>query len=344
MFVLAIIELESYLSYSGYIIYFPWIINFSPPLILLLGPLSFLHLKNILNLNGSSKRNFGHFIPAIAYTLYSLFFFLQPETFKITAALKNFRPESITTDIASSFSVDPLNIQGIVVIEGLAIHLLIYSMVSVFYVINIRFRNPKVDIKIDSANFQWANFWIISLLVGSILFLMTGGIINGYILYNPILPAYSVNLFCTGIVYAATIFWIGRKLSSSRIANKYAKSNLTSEHKKFKFLKLKVIMDTQKPYKSQDFSLSHLAKLANLSTHHTSQVVNEGAGMTFNEFVNQYRVEEARSILQSSSENQIKIEVLAYQVGYKSKSAFFNSFRRYTKTTPAQFRELSSKE
>jgi AraC-like DNA-binding protein len=169
---------------------------------------------------------------------------------------------------------------------------------------------------------------------------MTGGVINGYIVYKSILPSYTVDIFCVVVVYGTTIFWISRALVSQIEKSKYAKSPLNPDLQRQKLLKLREIMATQKPYKSQEFSLSHLARLANLSTHHASQVINSGSGMSFNEFVNLYRVEEARNILQSSVGNQVKIETLAYELGYKSKSAFFNSFKKYTETTPARFREL----
>lgn len=144
MLVLAIIELESFLTYSGYIIYVPWMINLSPPLILLIGPLAFLQVKNILHLNGSFKNKLRHFIPAIAYALYSLFFFLQPDSFKINAALENFHPGSAIEQVLPSFPIDPLHIQGIVVIEGLGIHLLFYTVMCAIVIIRIKVQTPRL--------------------------------------------------------------------------------------------------------------------------------------------------------------------------------------------------------
>jgi len=337
MFVLVLVELESFLNYSGYIIYFPFMINVSPPLILILGPLSYLYIKKLQGELIIKRKTLAHFIPAITYFAYSFLFFLQPSSFKVAAALRSFHPEVVSAKILSSFEVDPFNIQGLVVVEGLAFHLLCYSLASV---IALRFQKTKPK---EIRESQWLLFWTMSLLTGSIIFLLTGGVVNGYVLFKSVLPPYFINLFSVLLVYGTTIFWISRLIVQKVSTDKYSKSGLSAEFQQSKLVQLRQIMERDKPYKSPEFSLTELAKLSNLSPHHTSQVINTCTGMSFNEFVNVYRVEEARVVLKSPERHSIKVELLAYELGYKSKSAFFNSFRRYTDTTPARFRELVQK-
>ena len=338
MGILVLIELESFLNYSGYIIHWPFLINVSPSLILVLGPLSYLYLKKLRSESINNQNVLIHFIPAIGYFVYSFLFFLQPTSFKINAVLRSFHPEAVLGRILPSFEIDPLNIQGIVVVEGLALHLLCYSMACL---INLKWKEVKLK-KVREER-QWPMFWAIGILLGSVIFLLTGGVVNGVVLYERILPAYFIDIFSMVLVYGTTMFWISRVILTKMPGSKYAKSGLSLEFQQIKLLMLREVMATQKPYKSPDFSLSQLANLSNLSPHQASQVINSGTGMTFNEFVNVYRVEEARSVLMSSANNAVKVEMLAYELGYKSKSAFFTSFRRHTATTPARFRELVQK-
>lgn len=338
LLVLVVIELESFLNYSGYIMYYPFMVNVSPPLIFILGPLSYLYLKRLRN-ESIPKGNVAiHFVPAIGYFMYSFFFYLQPTNFKINAVLRSFHPEAVFVKIRSAFDLDPLNIQGIVVVEGLALHMLGYALVSVASLI---FQKQKA--KEIRGDVQWSWFWTCSILLGSIIFLLTGGVVNGFVFYKSALPAYCIDLFSMVLVYATTVFWISKMLVQKVTGDKYAKSGLSTEVQQMKLLRLREIMEKQKPYKSAHFSLRELARLSNLSSHHTSQVINSGTGMSFNEFVNLYRVEEARNVLKSPESNLVKVELLAYELGYKSKSAFFNSFKRYTDTTPSRFRELVQK-
>ena len=88
-------------------------------------------------------------------------------------------------------------------------------------------------------------------------------------------------------------------------------------------------------------SLSGLAKQINESSHHVSQVINEKLNVNFFELLAKYRVEEAKKILFADKNKKLTIEELAEQVGYNSKSAFNNAFKKLTSQTPSEFRDNS---
>ena len=56
------------------------------------------------------------------------------------------------------------------------------------------------------------------------------------------------------------------------------------------------------------------------------------------DFINKYRVEEAKKKLSSRTYKQFTILAIAYEVGFNSKSAFYNAFKKFTDTTPTKFR------
>jgi AraC-like DNA-binding protein len=58
----------------------------------------------------------------------------------------------------------------------------------------------------------------------------------------------------------------------------------------------------------------------------------------FSDFINYYRVEEAKKLLQDPRGAQKKIIVLAFDVGFNTKVAFYNVFKKFTGMTPAQYR------
>ncbi len=333
MLLLALIEVEAFLSYSGYIIYCPFFVNASPPLVLMLGPLSFRVVRKLLGMSLSEKYELLHFIPALAYFGYSFLFFVQPVDFKLYAVLRSFHPEAVAEEIRPLFAIDPLHIRGFVVVEGLAIHLFGYAIASVFQLVHVN----------KTHGTKWAYFWVSGIFVGSIVFLMTGGVVNGYVLFKSLLPGYFTDLFSVALVYATSIYWVAAAVFQRKAGDKYAKSGLTPEFQQSKLHTLRTIMETQKPYKSPSFSLAELARLSRISPHQASQIINTGTGMSFNDFVNLYRIKEAQDVLRSTQCAAIKVEVLAYELGYKSKSAFFNSFKRHTDTTPARYREFAQK-
>jgi len=76
-----------------------------------------------------------------------------------------------------------------------------------------------------------------------------------------------------------------------------------------------------------------------VSPHHVSQVINEKLGKSFFELLASYRVEEAKKILSDEKRSNITVEEISELVGYNSKTAFNNAFRKITGKTPSEFRK-----
>ena len=124
-------------------------------------------------------------------------------------------------------------------------------------------------------------------------------------------------------------------------AKKYEKSTLTLERSDFYLKKLLAVMETEKPYTDHDLSLSKLAANLSLPTHHLSQIINERLNQNFFDFINSYRVEEAKRKLLDPAKKHYSLLVIAEEVGFNSKSAFNTAFKKQTNLTPSEFRKLS---
>lgn len=98
-------------------------------------------------------------------------------------------------------------------------------------------------------------------------------------------------------------------------------------------------MEVNKYFVNNLASLSGLSKQINETSHHVSQVINEQLNMNFFELLAKYRVEEAKRILLADKNKKITIEELSEMVGYNSKSAFNNAFKKLTLKTPSEFSE-----
>jgi AraC-like DNA-binding protein len=119
---------------------------------------------------------------------------------------------------------------------------------------------------------------------------------------------------------------------------KYQKSALAASQALAVHEQLIAMMQADKPYRDSDLSLLTLAQRLGVSTHHLSQVINEHAGCNFFDFVNAYRVREAQTLLADPAEQRGSILALSMEAGFKSKSAFYNAFRKHVGMTPAQYR------
>lgn len=112
---------------------------------------------------------------------------------------------------------------------------------------------------------------------------------------------------------------------------------------KFPELKEKLLkyMDEQKPYLKSDLKLSELADSLSVPYYHLSQLINETFLVNFYDFINKYRVEDAKKLLVEDTRNY-KILAIAYEVGFNSKATFNRVFKKYIDYTPSEFKEKFS--
>lgn len=88
-------------------------------------------------------------------------------------------------------------------------------------------------------------------------------------------------------------------------------------------------------YLNPKLSLSEVAAMAKSNRTYVSRFFNDDHGKTFFEFVNEYRVKYAMTLLKSSDE---KLDVIAEQSGFNSRQAFHRVFSKMTGQTPEQYR------
>ncbi|MEI9810951.1 MAG: helix-turn-helix transcriptional regulator [Bacteroidota bacterium] len=129
------------------------------------------------------------------------------------------------------------------------------------------------------------------------------------------------------------------KLVVHRPAKKYSNSGLSEEDVITIREALQKLMPVQKPYLNPELTINDLALLAKCNRHHLSQVLNEGLQRSFYDYVNHYRVEEARQLLLDPAKEGHKIASIAYDAGFNSLSTFNEVFKKMTGATPSQFRK-----
>lgn len=118
---------------------------------------------------------------------------------------------------------------------------------------------------------------------------------------------------------------------------RYAKKKLDAELVKEKIPMLEALMQEKLVYTNPELKLVELAGMLSLSAHQLSQLLNDHLGKTFNSYINDYRIIKACEII--TSNQNLKLEAVGYEVGFNSKSSFFTAFKRYTGKTPKSYKE-----
>ena len=120
---------------------------------------------------------------------------------------------------------------------------------------------------------------------------------------------------------------------------KYANSTLKEDEASRIMAHLQILTQDRKIFIDQTISIERLSVLLNTSRHILSQVINEKMGQSFYDYINSYRIEEAKSLLKEPERQNHKIAFIAYEAGFNSLSTFNDVFKKMTGLTPSQYRE-----
>jgi AraC-like DNA-binding protein len=105
--------------------------------------------------------------------------------------------------------------------------------------------------------------------------------------------------------------------------------------------KIRVMMEINKLFLNPELSLEELASELNVHKNYVSFVVNEVFNKNFYNFINSYRINEARKMLSDPEFNHLSIEGIAKSCGYKSRNVFYPLFKKETGQTPLEFKTKS---
>ena len=349
LFFLSLDIFEIFLCYTDYIFYVPWMVNVAEPFSYLYGPFAYFYARSLIDENFRFERKHIPYVaPAVLHFIYRIPFYLQSNAFKLHDVIHSYQ-KSYTID----YEVEPIAWfpDGIIITgEWFDVLLFAWSLpfnfYSVYLVLRYAHRQRISLFTTNNTSLKWLVLTTLYLtatfvIFGLISFTDTGDLGDIYIA-----TAMSVVLYCMSF-YVVTKSQVLQSTNTpgpapepeTEMRKKYEKSTLSVDSTDELLGKLKTYMETEKPFLNSELGLPELAAALSLSTHHLSQLINEGLNQNFFDFINSYRIEEIKKQLHDPKLSHIKIEEIAFQNGFNSKSAFNTAFKKFTTTTPSQYRK-----
>lgn len=335
LLVIAVILTLNILLNTGYLLRLPHLAQLHVPLQFLIGPLVYLYLRALLQ----KERRLGrldllHFVPAILCLAYLLPFYLQSGENKVAylrAALESY-PFEWRVRTALVMTHGGFYLFLCLVLPGL---------------LPRRKSNVSGDAGVR-ADLFWARVWAASLTL-----IWTAGVVRFVVDYsvqsNLVVPLL-FTVFVNATVYmrlrgAETQAESPPKAAlAAAPARKYEKSTLTPERAERYLRRLRELMESEKPYTDGELTLQKLAERLSVSQHHLSQIINERLNQNFTDFVNTYRVAEAKRRLVDPRGSHLSILAIAEHVGFNSKSSFNAVFKKIVGMTPSEWRRSQTAE
>ena len=150
--------------------------------------------------------------------------------------------------------------------------------------------------------------------------------------------------FISGSIIFSVLFYIVFSffLFNKRVMNKiFIKNRIKNTIPKSVYasgvaIDIDKIMSDEKLYINANLKIADVAEKVELTTHELSKFLNDSLGKSFADFINEYRIEEAKHLI--TTNNNYTIEAIGNLSGFNSKSAFYKAFKKHTETTPAQYK------
>ncbi len=134
------------------------------------------------------------------------------------------------------------------------------------------------------------------------------------------------------------LFQLIAKLTGKKLAQVHLGSTINITDDNLYFKELHFLMKEAKIYRDSNLSLDSISKMLNISSNYLSQLVNKLSETNFSDYVNSFRIEDAKSKLKDSKFTNYTILDIALESGFNSKSTFYSVFKKHTGLSPKEFR------
>ena len=140
------------------------------------------------------------------------------------------------------------------------------------------------------------------------------------------------------VLYLSVFLWLfGRKNDLNEIKPKYQNKKVPTDEANKILSELNNIMQKDKLYLNPELKSAQIAEKLDISVHLLSQLLNDNLQINFNQFINTFRIEAAKKMIETN--DQITLEAIGVECGFKSKSSFYTAFKSALGQTPAQYRK-----
>ncbi|MBO0931559.1 helix-turn-helix domain-containing protein [Fibrella aquatilis] len=331
---------EVLLCYSDTIASVPYLIGFSEPFNFVFPPLFYFYTVALARPNFRWKASFNWaFLPALLHAIYLIPFVAQSNTWLLQTVEIAYRratqTDAVFRDLWWASSYKPFYQ---VFKYLLASYQIGYLLLTLRLISQLKQKDEATKISLE---------WVRQLCLSFLLVIVVYAVLTFYY-QSDVGDVYIAT--CVSLVFFTMSF---RLISQSKILARQAMNDGTATLPRVKYEKTALdeqtsiqtlnrllnYMEREKPYRQNNLTLSVLASQLATAPHHLSQVINQYCSQNFFDFINAYRVQEIQSKLVVPQYSHIKIEEIAYESGFNSKSAFNAAFKKMTQQTPSQYRK-----
>ena len=313
-----------------------------------LGPLIYFYIQSLLNPNFKlSKTNFLHLIPGLLYLIYSI---IMVVTDKLILHKYYFLADGMDRDFDTWYQHTGF------------VSMIFYFILSLKYYQKYQQLMQNLVSFADNLLFKWIKTFLIAFLIMQLLqvsFFLLGFLFDlanyvgswwyflsfAIVMYYIAITGYS-NASVTSIPFQFDSFQNQKVFLLPSHENEIIEeidfeTIKPSEIQSEEILQLKVriisLFETEKLSQNAELTLTEIAKKLNTNISVISKAINQGFQMNFNDFVNQYRVQEVKKAFEKGEHKKTTLLGIAFDCGFNSKATFNRAFKKNTGFSPKEF-------
>ncbi|OJJ19363.1 hypothetical protein BKI52_21370 [marine bacterium AO1-C] len=314
-----------------YLKYF-YLAGFTRGFTLLIGPVVFLYTRSIIQ--PTFRLKLRDFLHLLGYGVAMLMMVAQPRKKSIEAA----------TQLVDTFLMDGLPATPLVLTRFgfYALHLLAYLILSTQVLRKAPQTMHQKYLVSSASRVKWLkkiNYFMAVILV-VIIYAIIQSMITGY---------YSVKTnYVLCLVYSVLVYTISfQSIKINQEINpdfktKYQPAAKTLNQSKDIQAEITRYLTQEKPYKDPAFKQADLANALKLPPHQLTALLNQEMGSSYSQLINAYRIEEFIRLTQDTAYDHLSIFGKAQEVGFKSKSSFYEAFKKIKGCSPSEYLKLNS--
>lgn len=203
----------------------------------------------------------------------------------------------------------------------------------------LKLQNDKSNIH-NTLIISWLNIFLKFMLV--LLSMWAFSIFANYFL--PEFPYFSY-YYPTEVLLVILIYWIGftgyHQIYIVQVTTPKSDSSFLNDFSEMEIqhyiTALKNVMTNEKIYLDNELTVSKLAYNLKISSKTISAILNQQLHKGFNEFVNEYRVEEVKIQMLNPDNQHLTISGIALEAGFNSQATFQRVFKNLVGMTPSEY-------
>jgi AraC-like DNA-binding protein len=292
------------------------------------GPLLYLYVISIIRSDFNlGSRHRWHLLPLVVYFLFLIFAFYSQTHMQKVALIDLYQ-----------FDLDWQFVTMDTLIKSSRFA---YFIMSIYLINKYREQLKDYQSSIENIDLTWLKILVLGFagvtLVGVVLSLSK--VVN---LFYPVDISFQIFLGLTTyyadlVLVCFLLFFSAVNISSIAKVKDQSKSSYEDYEADEEYVDRVIkFMDSEKPYLKSNITLDALSESIDIPARELTAIFNGHFKMNFYEFINNYRIKEAKEILKTDKEQTISDVFLA--VGFNSKSVFNTFFKKNTGMTPSEFR------